>query len=271
MYSINLVEKLQKDFKKNSRQSIMDFIKYHRKTILEINKVEIFQLYPYLFDIYVSFHYEYSNLFLSMEKLGDIDWNLFKNDIDGIIRLQRNQEFVDAFYEYEKIKEGGEGNAIRIARAYASSLELIWKQLKLMVIMAGLNPKGRYLSIPQLKIKVEKLEKKYKISLLNFKEVLNSKLRNSIDHEDVYFEPPNIIVFLDSKSGATQEIDRMTIDQTIHAMMTNSVIDMVFAHVLNSSIMGQIEPFLNLTDEELKEFFQTEVLTPDMKLKMYET
>ena len=185
-----------------------------------------------------------------------------KNDL---VIMQKVDEHCDSVSAYNKDQNAT--TATRLARAYASSGEIFWKKMKKIVFMAGLNPQEKYISINRLDQHLKKLEEIYSISLGKLRSFVNAKLRNSIGHEDTYFEPPETVVFLDNKGGEPEEVERLTTYQIYELLVDFSIVNLTIHFVDNVSLMSHTEPLLRLTDQELDHYCKTGKLSDSAKKK----
>ncbi len=260
MNYFEMIKEKQRNFLENPRGGIEDFLKQEKKSQEFINKLtgDIKSLF-----ILKEFHKEYAMLLGELLKINGFDLSKFVDERESVCLIQRLNEWNITAKEYKR--ELNETTALRLARVYASSLEIVWKKLKKIVLLIGLNPQNKPLNIPSLKGKIGKIEEKYKFRLPNIKKILNSDLRNPINHENINFIPPDTISFLDIKEKET----RFTTEEIYRFLIDTTIISMAFYRVENSAIASKLKPLLKLSDDELKEHSKTGKLTPEMKKKIY--
>lgn len=259
---------MQKNFLEKPRESIEDMIRKQNEAVKELTQLSIFQNRPDRLLLFLGFHKEYASLVRKMWQAKLIDGRLFKDDVDSVVNIQRVNEFADVISSYKRENEVKETTALRMGRAYASALEIFWKKLKRLVSSAGLNPRNKHLNIWELNNKISELETTYSVDLSQIKSILNSKLRNCVGHESTYFIPPDIVVFIDNKSGVSKEVAKLTTGELYVLLLNITIITMAFVSVENTAIIAMIEPLLKLSDEELEQFAKTGTFTPDMQNKI---
>ncbi len=262
------IDRMQKEFLKNPRESIIQLIEQENNSIKKFSEQVIFQGKPERAKLFLEFHKEYALLIHKMWRARDIiNGGSLKDDTERVLMSQRIKEQTEVIEDYLKTKGTKETNALAMARVYASSLESFWKMLKKVVILVGLSPENKHLNIPELKNKIVKLEDKYKIRLPKIKEVIGSGLRNSVGHENTYFSPPKTVVFLDKKGISQREVARLTTDELYDMLVDINIITLAMVMVENTAVISVLEPFLKLSDKELIEYSKTGIVTPEMEKK----
>lgn len=261
---LKVIKENQDKFLENPRKGIEDLLKFQEEHIKNFVKLAIFDKKVDLLILYYQFRKEYSKLIGAMLKAGVIHGGVFKDDVESVITIQRNNENSKVMAEVFNKPEMEEGIALRLSKSYTSSLELFWKRIKNLIFHAGLNPQEKHLNIRDVKKLVTKLEKEYKVNLSLIKSVLDSKLRNSVNHENNYFEPPNIVVFLDKKGGKTKEIARLTTEKIYELIGKIMIINSATFSIEFAAMLAVLEPLLKLNDEELNQYSKTGKLTPEM-------
>lgn len=179
--------------------------------------------------------------------------------------MQRINEEKETITAYRGAKEVNELIALRLSQNYISIMEIIWKRLKQVILLAGLNKKKKYITIPILLKKLEHIEAEYNLNLKTIKNYVDSELRNFIGHESSMFHPPNQIICLDING---KEVKRMTTDEIYGLLFHAFVILTAFASVDNTALASRLELLLRLNNEELNEFTTTGVLTEAMQKKI---
>ena len=244
-------------------------IKEDKLNVKKLMQQPFFHEKPERIKLLLSIHKEYALLIHKMLEARDLSHlGVIKDDMERVLMSQRIKEQTEVVEEYLKTGGKKETNALAMARVYASSLELFWKVMKKMIHLGGLNPKDKHLNIPTLKQKIIILESKYDIKLPKIIEVIDSTLRNSVGHENIYFSPPNIVVFLDKKGTKQKEVARLTTDDIYQKLVEMASIMLAIVMVENTAIVSVLEPLLKLSDEELAEYGRTGVLTSEMEKKI---
>lgn len=231
------IKEMQNDFLKNPRENIKKLKK--QRDEIEINQALMLGKTPEFLKLHKDIHEEYATLIHTLWSANVIHGSMFKDDTLGVMIVQRYNEWEDAVNDYKSKKEIDETIALRLSRAYASSLEIIWKKLKNIIFLAKMNPENKYLNINDLYDKFTKLEEIYKINLSRIKSVINSKLRNSIGHEDTYFIPPDIIVFLDKQKE--KEIARITIQELYKVLIETTIITGAIVSVETTTVLSCVK------------------------------
>ncbi len=262
------IKELQTNFLQNPRKNIEDMIKKENEAVEKLPQLEIFKNRPDRLRLFLDFHKEYASLVKKLLQAKLIDGKSFRDDVDSVVNIQRMNELVKIVEEYKNENPATEIISLRMARAYASALEIFWNRLKRIVFFAGLNPKKKHLNIGELNKKMSELETNYDVNLSKIKSLLNSKLRNCVGHESTYFSPPNLVVFLDNKNGNINEIARLTTDEIYELLVKITITIMALVNVENTVIISMIQLLLQLNDDELKLFAETGKFTTEMKNKI---
>ena len=253
------------------RESIIDIKEQNEKSISELMKLEIIKNRPDRLLLYDKFLGEYSTLIgCLMQRRIDIN-SVIKDDIGRIIHMQRIKEHSIILSEFTNADSVDATLALGLSRAFSSSLELLWKKLKKIISLVGLNPNQKHLNIGQVSKKVKELESIYNILLPEINSLLDSKLRNCVGHEDTYFKAPDIIVFLETRNGESKVIKEFTLFEIQDTIINLDLILNAFISVENAVLEAYLTPLLKLTDEELEEYCKTGKLTPEMEKKITES
>lgn len=260
----NLIKNLQEKFMENPRQGITNFLKEQEESF---KKIGDFRVSANSLLILKEFHKEYANIVGGLLKSNILDLSKLQDNLSSISIIQRLHEWAEVVGEYQ-LKGANEIIALRLSKAYAASMEVMWGMLKRMVSFAGLNPENKHLNIPLLLNKLKKIEENYNINIPNIKNYVDSTLRNFIGHENTVFIPPNIISFLDVKGKESKEVMRLSTDEMYSSLLNTLPMLVAFKSVENSAIASRIQFLLKLSDEELNDYMKTGILTEEMKKKM---
>ncbi len=247
-----VARKMEEEFLENPKEHIIKMIEHQNEWYKEFITLPLFQGRQDRLKIFFDFYKEYSILIGKMLDKKTIHGGVFKDVPEVVKTIQRLKEQLKTIEDYNKNKFD-ETTALRLARVYASSLETFWKKIKKIIFFAGLNQKDKYLKINELFTKTIELEKIYELNLPNIKSTLNSKLRNSVGHEDTYFIPPNTLVFSERINGEVKEIARFTTEEIYQLLVTITLINIAIHHVENTAMVSTLTPLLKLTNEEIKE------------------
>lgn len=188
-------ERLQKEFLENPIERLRILKEKYEET--ETNRLQMLEKYPSMLLLHVNITQEYADLITALWLAKKIHGSMFKNDVQGFVIAQRMDEMEEKVGNYKEKKNPKATEAIGLSRAYATSLELVWKKLRDIVYLAGENPNKNFLGETTLYQKFVLFEQKYRIKLQTIKSFIDTELRNSVNHESTYFESPNIVVFLD--------------------------------------------------------------------------
>ena len=258
------IAEMQKEFIKNPRQGIIKFLNEEKESIKKLQKLNL-SLDDLL--IFKYFHKEYAQIIGKLMETRILDFEKLLDHNEFVSILQRFNEGADAVSSYKS--EINEMTAIRLSRAYATFIEIVWKKLRRIVSLSGLNPKNEHLNIPILLKKLENIENKYNIKLITIKRYVDGELRNFVNHETSIFIPPNIISFLDARGARSVEVKRLTTEQIYKLLLNAMAMLTAFISVEKSAIASKLEPLLKLSDPELNEYIKTGTLTQEMIKKMY--
>ncbi|MEK6938999.1 MAG: hypothetical protein AABX04_08225 [Nanoarchaeota archaeon] len=260
--------KRQEIFLKEPRKSIQEMISHQNNFPKNLTSLPIFSGKPALLKLFLEYHREYASLIGKMMEKRSIHSSMLIDDTRRIMMIQRMSEMASVVGDYKNKTKDDETAAIALARAYASSLESFWNNLRRLVWLAGLKPKKNHLNVVLLKECLKELEGKYSISLAKIKSTVDSRLRNSIDHEDTFYQPPNIVVFLTKKKEKLNEIDRLTTEEIYTRLVEITIINLVATSVENTAITSWLEQLLKLSDQELEQLCKTGIYSEEMLRKM---
>jgi len=260
-----LIKEEQEKFLDHPRQSIETLIKGWKNHIKGLSHLSMVQKRPLMLKLFSDFHKEYSKILGILYKSRIICPADFKKDDETINSMMRIREIEVGVRDYQERTKPLDVSAVVLSRLYATSLEMFWNKIRKLVTLAGLNKDQKHLSLGRLNEKVIQLEKSYGIPLKNIRSYLDSKLRNSVDHENTLFEHPDIIIFLDKKGN---EISRLNTEEICEKIIELIVINMAIEHVDKTLLISSIEPLLKLTDEQLNEFCKTGIFTKEMEDKI---
>lgn len=264
---MNTIKKMQEDFIKNPRENIVELLKQDEDSYKVLQTLPIFRDGNKL-KIFYYFYKEYSDLINKIHQKSPKSVAMLKDDTGRLILYQRSLEQINVMGSYGKIQNPDAASAISLGRVYASSLELFWKSLKKLVNVLGLNTEQDYLNIGILKKKIKEIEKLYGTSLPKIKSVMESSLRNSVGHENTLFELPKTLIFFD-KQHPPVEIARLTTEEVYELIIEMNLVTMAIIKVENTAFINMMKPLLKLSDEQLKEFGETGILTGEMKKQAY--
>ena len=272
MHNFNLkdIAERQKEFLKNPRESIIKLdenLKQSDKQLIEKltsdKRVEEIKLF-------YDFHKEYSKLIGKLMQDTIISAKDFKDDIFDLKNAQRIKEVGSVLKEYveKKSKEDIDDTiALKISRLHSSLLEILWGKFKRIIYIKYPSEKSKHLNLFTLNKRLENLEKEYFLDLSLIKSTLQDLLRNKINHETTYFDPPEEIVFLDI-TDQTKEIDRLTLEEICQLLLKTMICNSAIDHVEKNLIVSWLKLLLKLNDVELNEYCKTGILTKEMQEKI---
>lgn len=266
-----LFKEKQKEFLNNPRESIKSLVENSRKWLEGLVELSKKQERPDRLIWFNEFHKEYSSLVGVLLKNRPARPGSFKDDEEIILLLQRFKEIKSVIEDYEGGAKPPEVSALALGRMYASALEMYWHKLKKIVFLFGLNSKEKHLNVNELLGKICELEKKYNLDLKNLKSMLESKLRNSVGHENTRFKTPNIVVFSTREGDKIKEVSRLTTEEICEFLVRFTTINTALHHVEQTVIISWLEQLLELSDKELSEYCKTGKLTPEMEKKILDS
>lgn len=254
MNDFKLIEEMQEQFMKNPRESIEKKIKNEKNSILYLKKFNM-NLKQNL--IFLNYHKEYATLVGKLLESKILNINNISDNVSSVSIVQRMSEWQKNVKEYKELSN--EITSLNLAKAYASSCEILWKKLKRFVYLSGKHDVEKHFDVRILKQKICEFEQEYNIKLSKLKEMVDSKLRNFIGHENTLFIAPNQVSFFDSNNVDSKENLRLTTDEIYGKLVENNIILMAFISVDNTALVSQLEKFLNLSDDELKKSFKKNI------------
>lgn len=262
------IKEEQDKFSENPRESIKNLIKGLKEFVEGLYLLGLTQNRPQMSVLFNDFTKEYYSIINELYKLKIIFPVDLKDDEETIKIIMRIREIGEGVKDYQQKTKPIDVLALTLSRFYATSLEMVWNRLRKLIFLAGLNKKNEYLSLNKISDKIKGLEKNYNLKLIKIKSYLDSELRNSVDHENTKFEFPNTIIFLE-RNG--KEIQRMNTEEICERLIEFLVINTAIEHVNQTLIISSLEPLLKLTDEQLKEYCKTGILTEEMKKQIKTT
>jgi len=260
------IAEMEKKFMDNPRKSITRLLEESSIHMKRYTHSGVFKGNMSRLILLKEVHLEYAKLIGKID-ISKIDFTVLRDRINDLSAMQKLEECNETVLEY--ITNPNNNTPIKLARAYASSCEIFWKKMKKLLLITGITNGGEHITVGKLCGGIEELERKYSIGIPKIKSFINSKLRNSINHEDAYFDSP-YIVFLDNKGEKPVEIARLTVAEVYDLLVEQSIITSALLIVENDAIMSRISPLLILTDSELDEVLKTGKLTESAKLKFEE-
>lgn len=255
-----VMQERQQAFLANPRKGIEEFIKHNDSSGVGFTQLGLVKRHPEFLLLFKEVHSEYGELLGSVfSRLGGKEL-LDESELIGT--AQRIQEAITNYIDC--CREENEVNSLRLARSFSAYQELIWKKLKKVVFVAGLNPDKRYLKIPILKQKLERLETDHELDLSILKSILVSNLRNSVGHEETVFVAPKHVSFRTTEGVESEEVDKLSLDEIKYRIAKFTTIIGAMHVIEQTVISSKLEPLLKLPDEKLAEYMRTGVLTKEM-------
>jgi hypothetical protein len=255
-----LMNESRQKFHEDPRRSIENLIRIQRDSPKNLASLGMMKSHPELLLLFNKVHLEYA--LLCVKLYSKFDANDLINDDELIGTTQRIAETMSTLEDCATTVN--EVNALRLARCFAAYQELIWKKLKKIVRLAGLNPSGGHLWIPQVGQKLKEIEDKFGLKISALKSIVDPVLRNPVGHEDTVFVAPNTILFKDTKHGKPIEVKRMTLDELKYEIAKFTAILGAIQTVELGLVISRMEPLLKLSDDQLKEYMKTGIMTKEM-------
>ena len=250
------IDNEQKKFMEDPKESIREMLKVNRAQARELPHLDIFQGRPDRLSLYLRINKEYFKLVGKVWKeQGTVDHVLLRGQIfEGVGIMQRLDEQTEVITELTKVVN--ETTSLKLGRIYASSCEILWKKLRKIVYLCEFNPERKRMNIHKLLEYIKDIELKYSLNLENIKYFINSNLRNSVGHEDTYFEPPDTIVFVDTGSGKAKEVGRRTVKELYEELIRIHIVLLSLENIENTALVFQLLPFLEFSDKEMEDFIK---------------
>lgn len=252
------IAEMQKQFKENPRQGIIKFLNSEDGSAQRLPPLDLKRLY-----LFKQIHKEYAGIIGQLIKKRMLNLEQLFNHNALVSNMQRMDEQRETIIAYTK--EANAITALRLSRAYASSMEIIWQRLKQVILFAGLNKKEGHITLSTLLDKLKHIEKEYNLNLITTKNYVDSELRNFIGHEKTVLNSSNQIIFLDINA---KEVKKITTEGLYGLLFDALVILGAFASVDNAVLASRIALYLPLTDDELNQFMATGILTDTMRKKI---
>ncbi|MDP3916763.1 MAG: hypothetical protein Q8Q42_00560 [Nanoarchaeota archaeon] len=251
MVTLQDIKDMQKDFLKDPKKAIRNLKEINEKQCKDLPFLPIFRGRPDRLNLFLQINREYAKVIgeIWKEQIW-INFTILKDHVEGLGIIQRLKEQAEMVKELHQ--DVNEITALKLGRAYASTCEIFWKKLKRVVYLCGLNPNENQLSIPRLLNCLSELEKKYSLKLDNIKSFVDSTLRNSVDHEGTYFEPPATIVFRDTKKVKPKEIARYSVAEIYEKLKDVHTVILSMHSVENTALVYHLLPWLDLSNNEVK-------------------
>ncbi len=259
----------QERFLQEPRKGIEDVVAATKNFTKGLVQLSYIQSRPDLLLLHKNFQKQYSDLVSNLMKEGLVHSDSFKDDIRSVSTFQTIKEMESIVQKHTNKSEPLETLIHSLKRSYASFLEILWGILKRIIFLAGLNPKELHLNVIQIENKLSKLENRYSIDLSLLKNILNSKLRNCINHEKTYFDHPNHLVFMKEVEGRWVEFNRTTDEEILEELLKIFSIISTLNHVEAMCMTSYLERLLILNDEELNKYCKIGKLTKEMHNKIY--
>ncbi|MDP2672891.1 MAG: hypothetical protein Q8O84_03710 [Nanoarchaeota archaeon] len=248
-----IIGESQGNFLNNPREGIIKFIHQVNNHEFGVIALSEAQKRPIMLKLFRDFRREHYSLINALLKLKLISLSDIRDDEKDIAMMMRIRELEDSIKDYQNKNKSPDIVAMRLSRNYATWMELFFKKFR-ETFKERLNLNG-------IKKKINESEKLYNIDLSNIKLYLDSKIRNSIDHEDTLFENPNVIIFL--RDG--KEIERLSVEEIIERLIELTGVNLGIKTAEMIHLSNFLDSLLRLNNGQLKEYCKTGILTKEMK------